>query len=492
MLTRLSPAICALLLAACSSDSANGGGVGTDASSAGTGGQPDAAAASGGSSGTNAGGTNAGGTNTGGTSSGGASTGGIGTGGMGSGGIVVGADSGLDGAVPLRGRPFPNTTATIAILTDQLPNLTAEQQQFVVDHYVGTEKQTLSQSTPLRALKPDFLVLHYHLSMWEGAPNVTFIIDGTTWGNDYPTVDTHEDWFWHNESNQRVASTADQKLLMAIANPEFQSYWADSLVAQVIAGDYDGIFFDSASPALLQGEVGGQDPRLAGTGARDSMIAELGNQTFIQAWEAWMGALGTALAAQGIPLIPNTSAFVTTWDNTNYSLTAGAFVEGFADPSWATSDWIASTNELLSLAAAHKILILQNYLSSTDDLAKRLYYLSNYLLVKGDFSYLEYFATSPLEWYPEWALDLGAPTTTGATVNDLAQGGVYRRDFERGVVLVNPTSSPVDVALGATFQRVEPQGGGSVDAAGTEPGAILTTNVTMVSVAAQGAEILLR
>jgi hypothetical protein len=328
--------------------------------------------------------------------------------------------------------------------------------------------------------------------MWQSAPSTTFIVDGVHWDNDYPTVTQHETWFWHNTQNQRVASTADQKLLMDIGDPGFQSYWESSLVSQVEAGDYDGIFFDSASPALLQAEVGNQDSRLAATGAKDSQIAELGNRSFIQAWEAWMTTLNTNLANQGIPLIPNTSAFVTSWDDTNYGLTAGAFVEGFADPTWATSDWKASTNELLSLAAAHKILILQNYLSSTDDVAKRMYYLGNYLLVKGDKTYLDYFAAGPFEWYPEWKLDLGAPTKTGATVDDLASGSVYRRDYEKGVVLVNPTGASADVTLGGTFQGVTPNGGGTVDANGTEPGTTVTAAVTQVTVAANGAEILLR
>ena len=60
-------------------------------------------------------------------------------------------------------------------------------------------------------------------------------------------------------------------------------------------------------------------------------------------------------------------------------------------------------------------MILQNYLGAPTDLAKRLYYLGNYLLVKGHHTYLDYFAAGPLEWYPEWAVDLGAPTTTATT-----------------------------------------------------------------------------
>lgn len=499
------------LVVACSSGT-NHGAASSDASANGGGTAP----SNGGASGTGAGTSNSGGSanasNSGGITGSGGSLGG-GPGGGSSNGGASGSSNGGAGAISSSGgtgatssgggsantdgglttrRPFPDTTSSISILTDQLPNLTSAQQHFVVTHYVGTEKQTLAQSEPLRALSPNFLVLHYHLSMWQSAPAVDFIIDGKTWGNDYPTVTTHEDWFLHDASNQRLASTADGKLLMNLSNADFAAYWASSLESQVDAGDYDGIFFDSASPALLQAEVGAQDAPLAGTGAKDNALPELGNRTFIDAWQTWMSALDAALAKKGIPLIPNTSAFVTGWDTTNYGLTHGAFVEGFASPSFATSDWKASTNELLKLAAAHKILILQNYLGAPTDVATRLYYLGNYLLVKSDRSYLEYFAAGPLEWYPEWSLALGAPTTTGTTVDDLASGGVYRRDFEHGAVLVNPTGATVTVSLGTGYQHVVPTGGGAVDDAGDEPGSLTMTAVTSLDVAANSAEIVLK
>jgi hypothetical protein len=85
----------------------------------------------------------------------------------------------------------------------------------------------------------------------------------------------------------------------------FAAYWQSSLEQQVAAGQYDGIFFDSAAPSLLQGEVGGQDARLAGTGAKDTPIAEWGGKTYIQGWEAWIKPLNDALAQKCIPLIPN-------------------------------------------------------------------------------------------------------------------------------------------------------------------------------------------
>jgi hypothetical protein len=402
------------------------------------------------------------------------------------------SDSSSDSVAP-SSRSFSDTNATIAILADQFPAMSAAQTQFAATHYAGTQKQTLSLTRTLRAINPNFIVLHYHLAMWQSAPMTSFIVDGTTWGNDYSTVTTHEDWFWHNASGQRTPSSADGKLLMNVSVQGFQSYWATSLAQQVKAGDYDGIFLDSASPSLLQGECSGTDPRLAATAARDTTFTELGNTTWIKAWQAWIAALDAALASQGIRLIPNTGPFVTSWDNTNYGLSAGIFSEAFAGTGFALSDWQASTDELLALAAADKIMILQNYLSASSDVATRLYYLGNYLLVKAHHTYLDYFASGPLEWYPEWAIDLGAPTTPPTTqVSSLLSGGVYRRDFARGSVLVNPSSSPVTAQLGSTMKQVVPTGGGGVDMAGAASGSLTMSPVTSVVVGATSAVILLQ
>jgi hypothetical protein len=409
-----------------------------------------------------------------------------------------GSPIGDGGIVLASGRSFPDTNGTIAILADQLPTMSTAQMQFATSHYVGTEKQLLPVTQQLRAMNPAFLVLHYHLSMWQSAPGVDFIVNGTSWGNDYPTVTQNETWFWHNTSNQRVASNVDGKLLMNVSVSGFQQYWAQ-LAQQVADGQYDAIFFDSASPALLQGECatsedgGAADPRLAGTAAANTSFPELGNVTWISAWESWITALSATLSAQGIPLIPNTSAFITGWDTTNYGLTPGIFAEGFAGTGFAVSDWQASTNELLALAAADKIMILQNYLSTSTDVATRFYYLGNYLLVKGHHTYLDYFAGGPLEWYPEWSIDLGTPTTPATTsVASLASAGVYRRDFTKGSVLVNPSSADVTVPLGATYNQVVATGGGAVDSSGDTPGTITTQPVTSVVVPATSAAIVLQ
>ncbi len=391
-------------------------------------------------------------------------------------------------------RPWPDSTARTLILADQLPDgLTAAQQQFVVGHMVGTQKLTVAQSQPLRVLAPSFLVLHYHLAIWQSAPSVSFIVDGTSWGNDYPTVTMNESWFWHNQAAERVAAVDDGKLLMNIGDSGFAAYWRSSILAQIAAGDYDGLFADSAGPDLLQWEAQSPaEPRLTGTGARDTAIAELGGQTYIEAWQAFMTDFNAALAAAGLALIPNTGSFTTSWDTTDYSLTAGVFVEGFADPTFAPADWQRSMNQILALAGQHKIVIAQNYLDASSNVAVRLYYLANYLLMRGDRSYLDYFAGGPLEWYPEWDVDLGAPVKTGATVADLAMGGAYEREFANGWAAVNPTASAVTLTFPSTARLVMPQGGGAIGASGAEPGSLAYESAASLTLQPATAAIVLK
>jgi hypothetical protein len=421
---------------------------------------------------------------------GGASLGGAGGGATG--GSTAGTGGGAGGTAAKR--PWPDSTAKTLILADQLPGgLTAAQQQFVVAHMVGTQKLTVAQAQPLRALAPNFLVLHYHLAIWQSAPSVTFILDGMNWGNDYPTVTMNESWFWHNQAGQRVAAVDDGKLLMNIGDSGFASYWKSSILAQIAAGDYDGLFADSAGPDLLQWEAQSPaEPRLTGTGARDTAITELGGQTYIEAWQAFMTDFNAALGAAGVALIPNTGSFTTSWDTTDYSLTAGVFVEGFADPTFAPADWQRSMNQILALAGKHKIVIAQNYLADPSSVDVRLYYLANYLLMRGDRSYLDYFAAGPLEWYPEWDVDLGAPVKTGATVADLAVGGAYEREFANGWAAVNPTASALTLTFPSGARLVMPQGGGAIGASGAEPGTLAYGSAASVTLQPATAAIVLK
>src|SRR5262249_20667387 len=155
-------------------------------------------------------------------------------------------------------------------------------------------------------------------------------------------------------------------------------------------------------------------------------------------------------------------------------------------------DWKDAAEKTLALVGKGKFVILQNYLGSDTDLAKRRYLLASYLLVKGAQTYLSYHASSTLTWFPEWDLNLGRPLQHAGRIDDLLWRGVYRRDFANGIVLVNPTTSTVRVDLDVLLRRVEPHGGGPVPRTGTARGTIETTRVTRVVLQPKSAEILLR
>lgn len=107
-------------------------------------------------------------------------------------------------------REFPDSAGKIALLVDQLPfSLTPAQLSFAASHFVGSQKLFLPETQALRKLNPGFIVLHYHLGIWQTASNHPLVINGTAWGNDYPTVTTHDSWFWKNTTGGRVVSTSD-------------------------------------------------------------------------------------------------------------------------------------------------------------------------------------------------------------------------------------------------------------------------------------------
>ncbi len=360
---------------------------------------------------------------------------------------------------------FPDTWSKIGVFVDQLPsNMTPAQIKFAATHYAGSQKLTLDISSKLRRYNRKFVVLHYHLGIWQQQPAHTFIIDGRHWGNDWDYVTRHEDWFWHNEKGERVRSKADGKYLMNISNEAFREYWKKSIYLQMKKGKYQGVFLDSASVDLLQGEAGQADPRLAKTAAKFKRFQELDGKTWSEAYEDFMLDLTRYLESREKVTIPNITGRFTTWDTTDYYTTAsGAFGEGAFDTT-NTADWRLGMKRFLRLTSKGKIVIFQPYLrSGINDIKKRMYFLSCYLLLKDRFTYINYFSGTTLSWFPEYEIDLGRPIKRIHSIRDIeAKDGLFRRAYEKGEVIVNPTSNSVTIDLRKKMYKVIPEGGGPV------------------------------
>ena len=387
---------------------------------------------------------------------------------------------------------FPDVEDAVGVFAEQLPSdMTEGQVEFAAKHYVGSQKLSLSITRKLRRYNPDFIVLHYHLGIWQQQPRHNFIVDGEHWGNDWQEVNQHEDWFWHNEKGERVRSSGDGKYLMNITNPAFQEYWKTSITEQMKKGHYQGVFLDSSSIDLLQGEVSKSDTRLSKKAAGDRVFAELGGITWREAYERFMTSLTDFIERSGFASIPNIGPRFTVWDKTDYYTTAsGAFVEN-AFMTTNVADWRFAVEKILELTKRNKIVIFQPYLKNDPDIERRMYFLSCYLLIKGRYSYINYFSNNHLSWYPEFNIRLGKPILSLDRLDDLVDAGVYRRQFERGEVYVNSTGSVRTVNLKKACWKVIPQGGGPVSRQGQASGNLEYKEVSEIVLAPWSGEILL-
>ncbi|MEI6512311.1 MAG: putative glycoside hydrolase [bacterium] len=90
--------------------------------------------------------------------------------------------------------------------------------------------------------------------------------------------------------------------------------------------------------------------------------------------------------------------------------------------------------------------------STRDDALARRFSLGTYLLGYSDKSYYTYITGSPghiwkkdqeiIEWNPDLEVNLGKPTGAYQIVQgDINTGGLFKREFENGMVLVNPHDS---------------------------------------------------
>jgi hypothetical protein len=138
-------------------------------------------------------------------------------------------------------------------------------------------------------------------------------------------------------------------------------------------------------------------------------------------------------------------------------------------------DWKLEMSRVLGLASQQKIVIAQTGIdpANTDE---RWFVVGAYLLTKGPRSYLNMIHRSSLEWYPEYGLNLGsyaAPPKPNVMAYWKPEWKVFVRSYARGIVLVNPDSTPVTVPDPGPGWRVAiVSGGGAVGADGKAVGTL--------------------
>lgn len=394
-------------------------------------------------------------------------------------------------------RPWPDSSDRIIVFVDQLPgSLTAAQQQFAATHLAGTQKMLRSDIRALRTYNTNFLCLHYQLALGCGAHD--FIV-GDAWTSDWAYVNSQESWFLHNASVQRVHQTAWDWDVMDITftggtpNTGFPQYWVTTCLERLTANEDDAVFADSFTIDGLFDQCNPSHPWLSNV---DDCLAN---------WIPNLNIYGTAIKnvldadGRGFLFLPNLGGLVTGWDTTDYGVGHGGMIEGFCfwqqNDYFNPADWQLQMERALSLVRSNKIVICQSYINSADNTSDRLFALGAYLLIKGRYTYINLMATGELEYYPEYALDLGpAIGSVPEALTNLwyAPWQVYRRDCANGLVLVNPDATAVTIPnLGANYWLVSAVGGGPINEAGESSGSLAVSSVTSLTMPAHSGAILL-
>jgi hypothetical protein len=140
-------------------------------------------------------------------------------------------------------------------------------------------------------------------------------------------------------------------------------------------------------------------------------------------------------------------------------LVNGGVLEGYIGKSWSVESWggwattLAQYRKVMGALAAPKLLVFNQWGSKTDYQGMR-YGLGTCLLDDGYYSFTDntqqYYG---LVWFDELDQKLGAGQ---AKPTAAWQKGVWRRDFDNGIVLVNPKGNgPQTVTLETSYIKIK-------------------------------------
>ncbi len=114
----------------------------------------------------------------------------------------------------------------------------------------------------------------------------------------------------------------------------------------------------------------------------------------------------------------------------------------------------------------------QSYMNNINN---RIFALAAYLLGVNEYSFYAYIDcdyefSAPLQYYPEYDIDIGDPLDFPNNLMDLLNGDLIIRNFERGKIIINPFKDGAVIQISEKYSKVIPHGGGLVDINGNYDG----------------------
>jgi hypothetical protein len=299
---------------------------------------------------------------------------------------------------------------------------------------VVTDLGEASAISTMKTTNPSIKALHYDNAL--------------THGDNYYVYDTvtgkkivHDDWGWY---------------LHDISNSNYRMSLANYIAANLATySQLDGVFFDdvwhSITASVFHQDGTLEDPNLP--------------PDLVDNWQTYMIGLIQEVksAISSDLLILNCS-----WYRTDYIAEAdGLMDEWFAHANWqgptefySTSSWKGSIDALITAVSNNKYYLAQSGVSdgATQEQINKLvsYCHCSFLMgIPSNKTFAKhYFCPSLIYnnyyWYSLWETNLGNPIGDYFRVSGTTD--CYRRNFVKGIVLVNPTDTQTgDIDLGDTF-----------------------------------------
>lgn len=307
--------------------------------------------------------------------------------------------------------------------------------------YVVLQSWETKRMQELKARNPSVRVLVYKNFSFAAEKKTT----STSTGVSKQEAEANPDWFLKNTAGESISSDGYKWLwAMDVGNPAYQQRWADNVIAEVQAAGWDGVFLDDVNPTMKYS-------------TDETQVAKYPNDAaYTAASESALAYIGPRIQASGKLAIANFATWVEypTTQNSWLKYVSGALDEMFV--KWgrnagegyrSESQWTRQLEEVKYAASQGKQFIGFTQGSAGETQAARFGFGTVLLGTNGTASYAFTPDYTGEQWLPEYDYDLGAPTA--AETRD--GNGVHRRTFEKGLVLVNPTSSTQTVSFGGTY-----------------------------------------
>lgn len=262
-----------------------------------------------------------------------------------------------------------------------------------------------------------------------------------------------ENWYLTDIQNKKLSFWPGTWLLNVADNsPEVNGLRLNEYIAQFVAQDllstglWDGVFYDNAWKDV--GWLTGDTVDFNKDGQKDSDIDAH--------WQEGMRAIYAEtrrLTNNKYILLGNATSDVYK-DDLN-----GIMLENFPALGWKESMRVYAGNQQgIPQPRINIINTNTGNKGNNKDFQKIRFGLASTLLLDGyysfDFGDKDHAQTW---WYDEYDIELGKPIAAAASLNNKSQfeEDVWRREYENGIALVNPTSQPRDVDLGGEYEKIK-------------------------------------